>query len=384
MSPVMSWLLAAAQALPPPAAPPPPVASLPTPPASVAPRSLISWTPGAVRCAEGAAIARPARRPLGQLLWARIASLQPVTLRFAIDTAGRTLGIGHSVPATAWGAGTDLGPALAATQFAPGAPRTGCTITYTPSVASFDRAPIADLMSYSLSPISGALPADGWARIQATGSCDAQPRPAALLRGFPDFRGLPHTPGVKDWSMVAFDLDARGHPRNAQVTHGTGNTALDAAASDAVARSRFTPGARTGCRYPYWMAPATIAAPPSPDLAGFADPAARCPSPYTYATAPRLTYPENYRRRRIEGWAIVRFDVAPWGEIGNATVLAAEPSEDFGTHALQVIRTARFAAAPAGRTGCVEAVRFVIGRDDAPGAAAAAGLAQPISGRPGA
>lgn len=390
-----SWVWLVAQALvdgqppAPPPAPPPSTAALPapppialagphaaSPPASALVRSLVSWTPGAVRCAEGEAIAQPPRRPLGQLVWGAMPGAyrpeihQPVTWRFAIDATGRTLGIARSVPAVA-APHADLGPTLAATRFAPGAPRTGCTITYTPSVTALGQAPVADLISYTMSPDSGPLPPEGWARIRQEGTCDDPPPPAVLSRAFPDFRSLPGTPGVKDWAAVDYDLDARGTPRNARVSHGTGNAALDAAATRAVAQSRFTPGARTGCRYPYWLAPATIKAPRHPDPADLADAAARCPRPYSYATAPRLTYPEAYRRRRIEGWAIVRFDVAPWGEIGNATVLAAEPSADFGTHALQVIRTARFQPGPTGLSGCVEAVRFTMEADGAPAAAGA-------------
>lgn len=371
---------------PPPPAPPPIASASPhaaSPPASALARSLVSWTPGTVRCAEGEAIARPPRRPLGQLIWSaapgayRPEIYQPVPWHFAIDATGRTLGIARSVPAMTL-PHADLGATLAATRFAPGAPRTGCTITYTPHVTALGEAPVADLISYTMSPDNGPLPPEGWARIRQQGTCNDPPPPAPLQRVFPDFRSLPGTPGVKDWAAVDYDLDAKGQPRNARVSHGTGNTALDAAATRAVTQSRFTPGARTGCRYPYWRAPATIPAPPAPDPASFApdpasvaDAAATCARPYSYATAPRLTYPAAYRRRRIEGWAILRFDVAPWGDIGNATVLAAEPTADFGTHALQVLRTARFQPAPAGRSGCVETVRFTMDADGAPDEAGA-------------
>lgn len=373
-----SWVWLVAQALvdgqppaPPPIAPAGPHAA--SPPASALARSLVSWTPGSVRCAEGEAIARPPRRPLGQLIWGaapgayRPEIYQPVPWHFAIDATGRTLGIARSVPAMTL-PHADLGPALAATRFAPGAPRTGCTITYTPSVTALGEAPVADLISYTMSPDNGPLPPEGWARIRQGGTCND---PAPLLRAFPNFRSLPGTPGVKDWAAVDYDLDARGQPRNARVSHGTGNPALDAAATRAVTQSRFIPGARTGCSYPYWLAPATIKAPRHPDPADLADAAATCARPYSYATAPRLTYPAAYRRRRIEGWAIVRFDVAPWGDIGNAKVLAAEPSADFGTHALQAIYTARFQPGPTGLSGCVETVRFTMAADGTPDAAGA-------------
>ncbi len=309
-------------------------------------RSLLTWTPGDVRCDQGDATGHALRRPLAQLYWAPPPPSapgsspgpvpRPGVLRFDIDDTGRPLSIrGEGQPAPY---APDLAPALAASRFAAGGKRTGCTITYTPRVTPLDQAPVADLIAYTLSPESGPLPQEGWARTRREGNCDTRPVPQPLLRALPDFRKLPATPGVKDWSMVDYEIDAEGQPRHATVTHGTGNKALDQAAITAVEQSRFTAGARTGCRYPYWMAPATIAAPPAPAPGDLTPAGASCARPYPYATAPRLTYPVAYNRRQVEGWAILSFDVAPWGDIGNVKVLAAQPSEDFGTHAVQVMR----------------------------------------------
>jgi hypothetical protein len=91
-----------------------------------------------------------------------------------------------------------LAPALAASRFAAGGKRTGCTITYTPRVTPLGQAPVADLIAYSLSPESGPLPQEGWARTRREGKCDTRPVPQPLLRALPDFRKLPATPGVKD------------------------------------------------------------------------------------------------------------------------------------------------------------------------------------------
>ncbi|MFN3518298.1 MAG: energy transducer TonB [Sphingomonas sp.] len=340
------------------------------PPAPTAQRSLVSWTPGDVRCDQGVATGQALRRPLAHMYWGPPSSpssapgpeLRPGVLRFDIDDTGRPLSIRRDGVSYA----PDLAPALAASRFAAGGKRTGCTITYTPRVTPLDQAPVADLIAYTLSPESGPLPQEGWARIRREGNCDTRPVPQPLLRALPDFRKLPATPGVKDWSMVDYEIDAEGQPRQASVTHSTGNKALDQAAITAVEQSRFTPGARTGCRYPYWMAPATIAAPPAPAPGDLAPAGANCTRPYPYATAPRLSYPPAYNRRRVEGWAIVSFDVAPWGDIGNVKVLAAQPAEDFGTHAVQVMRTARFQPSSTGLSGCVERLSFVTGPNGTP------------------
>jgi TonB family protein len=184
-----------------------------------------------------------------------------------------------------------------------------------------------------------------------------------LVRVLPDFSKLPKTPGVKDWSMIDYDTDAQGRPVRAIVSHSTGNKALDEASVKAIKESRFTGGARTGCRYPFWTRAAKLEAPTISDDVAAAPEGATCQRPYPYATAPRLTYPEPYRRRMIEGWAVVSFDVAPWGEIGNVKVVASQPTEEFGTHAVQVIRTAKFNAAPSGVSGCIERVIFKLGAD---------------------
>jgi TonB family protein len=257
----------------------------------------------------------------------------------------------------------DLAPTLAATRFAPAAARRGCSITYTPTSAPIDQAPIPDLMSYSVSPQNGPLPQAGWDRIRAAGNCLDEPRPQPLVRVLPDFTELPRTPGIRDWAMVDYDTDAQGRPVRASVSQTTGNKALEQGAVKAMRQSRFTGGARTGCRYPFWTRPAKLEAPAAPEEASFRSENTTCTRPYRYATKPRLTFPEAYRRRMIEGWAVISFDVAPWGEIGNLKVLAAQPSEDFGTQATQVLRSARFEASMAGMSGCIERVRFVMGPD---------------------
>ena len=66
----------------------------------------------------------------------------------------------------------------------------------------------------------------------------------------------------------------------------------------------------------------------------------------------------------IEGWAVVRYDVAPWGALGNISVLKSEPSEDFGKQAVMMLQNAMLAPSTQGMTGCVDRVRYVL--DDKP------------------
>lgn len=349
-----------------PAIPPVPVST------SAAERGLAIWMPGEVRCDGGTAVAgNPIRRPLVSIGWRGANNRQTVTLHFDIDGSGRPVSITREdqrfVP------NDDIAPSLAASRF-PAMARSACSVTYTPRIEPFATAPIADLVSYSVSPLSGRLPQQGWARIREAGNCTDAPRQQPLTRTFPDFDKLPATPGVRDWSLIAYDTDASGKPVKVRVKTGTGNKALDQAGVEAMRKSRFTGGARTGCTYPYWRAPEVLPAPPMPDKSAFA-PAGTCPAGREWASAPVLRFPPAYNRRRIEGWAVVSYDIAPWGAVGNAKVLASQPSDDFGRQALQVIQSARAEPSQEGRSGCVERVRFAI----QPKAAADDGDAEPIT-----
>ncbi|WIW87767.1 TonB family protein [Sphingobium sp. V4] len=339
-----------------------PVHSVPPPPPFAdGTRQLIRWIPGEARCTDGAVSVVRLQQPFVSIGFARPSPTQ--SYHFRIDEQGRPLSIanngGQRLAATA----DDVGAALAASRFAAGRARTDCHLEYRSQASPLDEAPVADLMAYSLSPISGALPSAAWKRMApANSTCMAAPRPAPLNRQFPDFDALPATPGARDWTMVGYDLDAKGRPIRARIVEGTGNRALDAASIKAMNASRFTGGARTGCLYPYWRSPATVAAPAPP--AGQRSVDASCASDRPWAIAPRLTYPPAYRRRAIEGWAVVAYDVAPWGETGNSRVIASEPSAAFGEQAMQMIRAARKVASSSGATGCIELVRFVIGKED--------------------
>ncbi|MBB3346714.1 energy transducer TonB [Sphingomonas sp. BK069] len=328
------------------------------------PRQLLSWSAGEVRCDGLPVTVTGLRQPSVELLWGAGQTRASATLVFALDPTGRPTSIRPEAKEVAPSA--DLAPALAASRFAAGASRTNCAITYTPRIAPLAEAAIADLIAYTLAPDNGTMPQEGWDRVRLAGTCLDLPRPEALLRALPDFRNISATPGARDWTMVRYDTDARGRPRGTHVIHGTGNPALDAAAMSATRASRFTGGARTGCQYPYWLRPAKLVAPELSEAARAAKDGPDCPHRPAFLTPPRLTFPEPYRRRMIEGWAVIRFDVAPWGEIGHLSVVASEPTADFGSQAIIVMRSATLPPSDHGRSGCVDRVRFVMGPDDMP------------------
>lgn len=327
------------------------------------PVQMLSWVPGEVRCdgiaVEGGAI----QRPLVMVGTMDPQWVKAPTYRFAIDARGRTQSIVRD-NSQSEGLDPDIGPALAASHFPAGGRRENCRISYAPKFDPLASAPMADLIAYSIHPTGRKLPQDGWDRIGSVGNCGDKPRPAPLLSGHPDFRKLKATPGVRDWSLVGYDTDADGRPVDVRIAYGTGNDELDAAAIEAIRVSRFTGGARTGCLYPYWRSAGKLRAPAPPAEESLRPVDAVCPAKVEWTTRPTTHYPPAYRRRAIEGWAIVAFDTAPWGEVGNVKVLEAQPSADFGQQAMSIVRSGRVAPSAQGASGCVETVKFMMSADN--------------------
>lgn len=341
--------------------------SIPTPPpinvATVVPprpadftRRLQAWMPAEIRCESGVVpTGATIRRPFNSLTYPA-ATARPTTLRFAVDSTGRVHSIVRDEPTSSF-VPDDAAPALASSRFPAGKSLTGCSVTYTPRIMTLAEAPVADLVSYSMNTVNGPLPREGWQRIEAGANCSEQPRPQPLLRAYPDFSLIDATPGVRDWSLVRFDTDASGTPVNLSLATGTGNRDLDAAAIEAAAKSRFTGGARTGCLYPYWRSPAVLPAPAAPTKPQ--EPAA-CSHKGKWEVAPVLRYPDPYGRRSIEGWALLGYDLAPWGAVGNVTVMEAQPSEDFGAQAKRMLEAAKAKPSDAGVRGCTVVVRYAM------------------------
>lgn len=331
----------------------------PVPAHHASPSQMVSWNHGEVRCDGMAVDGGGIRRPAVDVAMLDPQRVRPLTYRFAIDEAGRTHSIARA-PSEFMPFGQDIGPALAASRFAPGAPRRNCETSYAPKLDSLAGAALTDLVAYSIFPTGQRLPKEGWDRFGTPGNCRDNPRPSTLLRAYPDFSKVDSTAGSRDWSLVAYDTDADGRPVNVRTAHTTGNAGLDAAAIEAVGASRFTGGPRTGCLYPYWRAAGKLAAPEQPAEEGLRPADAVCPAKIEWVMRPKTNYPPAYRKRAIEGWAIVSFDTAPWGDVGNVRVLDAQPSADFGQQATLIVRSGRVAPSAQGATGCVETVKFAM------------------------
>ena len=164
--------------------------------------------------------------------------------------------------------------------------------------------------------------------------------------------------------MVAFDINGSGKPVRLTTYGTTGNVALDKAAIKAVTQSRFAKGVRQKCLYPYWRRGGTLAAPESKELAAYRKEDSNCLNTVEWKYQPALVYPEAFRRRDIEGWAVIAFDLAPWGAVGNVKVVAAEPAAEFGEAARQIVLGSSTAPSAQGYSNCVVKVRYAMRNQD--------------------
>lgn len=347
--------------------PPIGVPPAPAPPAQV----LIQLTAGEARCDGGPVQVVRLEAPLPVSAFGNGDNApQPVTLSFRIDAEGRPLSIVRTDgPPGEWRQShiyyenSDVIPAFAVSRFAPGV-RSNCTIRFDARAWSTTEAPLALVQRYFVAPHQRQPGEQALFRRMhpANTDCIGAGSPRLRLRAFPAFEAIPIPPGAWAHAMTGFDIDARGRPANVRILGSDRNSALDRASIKAVRQSRYAPEARHGCTYPYYRrSDETIAAPVIPDKESLRPAGAHCSEGDTgWTSMPKLTFPAGFESRRIEGWAIVGYDVAPWGQIGNVRVLAAEPAAAFGERARDIVGSARQATSPTGRSGCVDIVRFVM------------------------
>lgn len=286
-----------------------------------------------------------------------------VTFTFNIDIEGRPLGISRTGAGQPfYGETADLAPALAATRFAAGQARKGCTAVFTPKQVTIASAPVEQLARYAAMPHSVRVPAIWTALKPANSTCTNRPRPRTIR--YPDFTGLTETPGLPDYIALYYDVDAAGIPQNIRTITSSANAEFDRRAIDSIARSEFVPGAPvTGCLSSFAKGPRASMVPPAIPENRSLQPGVACRNEPKWVSKPPLVFPRNFSRRAIEGWAIIGFDVAPWGGTGNVRVLASEPAAEFGDAALRIIQGAKKPESDRGLSGCTERVRFVIQRN---------------------
>jgi hypothetical protein len=319
---------------------------------------LISYAPESARCDKVELALTDVVKTQIYIAWQHTAS-EPVVVQFRVDENGRPLGIKREGSVYASIGTDDVTAALAASRFAAGKARFGCSIKFAPKAAAIKDAALIDAFEYSVFPTSGRKQAV-FDRIKSAASNCFDDRPDTLLRAYPDFTKIDALPGRFNWSMTQFDIGGDGKPASPKTIASSGNRMLDKASVEAVGKSRFGSAAKTACLYPYWRAPSRLAAPETPANEVYRPTNADCPLDVKWATKDPVAYPTRFNRRNIEGWAIIAFDVAPWGGTGNVQIAASEPALEFGEAAAAVIRQRKVDNGGKAMTGCVERVRFVM------------------------
>ena len=352
---------------------PPPIVRIappapPAPPAPAPPR-IASFHAGQASCSGAPQLPRAVEQPLpsGIGYLPPALSPEPIRLQFRIDAEGHPLSIrSANSPSRSGIDGRDVAAALAAWRFAPGAERGDCTVAFDVRVAPVEAAELPVLHRYlalsrpGLPGFNQAVGRAAFQRVKPAGSDCFDPPPAVRQRVYPAFEEIAQAPGGTSYTFLHFDVDAEGRPVNVRVASSSGNDELDRQSLDAVGRSRFAPERHRGCTYTYFRRPDVDLAAPEPlPMPSYRPKDSTCtPDEERWAHLPPLSFPPEFQHRRILGWAIIRYDLAPWGQVGNASVVAAEPAAAFGDQALQTVRNARARESAAGAVGCIVRVRY--------------------------
>ncbi len=250
---------------------------------------------------------------------------------------------------------------LAAFRFVPGQARADCamTIRLTPRpLAEASRDHLA--FAYAVDRASPAAVARRLAR--PDDDCGDRPRPAVAVYPSPDAGRPP--PGGRVWSVTRWNVGRDGRTSDVETLASSGDAAFDAEARRAVVASTFQPDApRRGCINAWTRVGEPLPDAPEPEPAS--DPLKNCPAELRARfTHGRLTYPAAFQQRGIEGWAIVRYDIASWGETGAIEVLEAQPAAAFGEAARNIIRASRATPGHVAGIRCTDRIIFRLPRGD--------------------
>lgn len=250
---------------------------------------------------------------------------------------------------------------IASWRFAPGAPLSGCSLDAAPTVTPLAETPPAKLFEIVAAEGRNAVPAVHEA-LNAQGDCYKGARRRPDTWAYPDTRPFDDKSVDPPWVAITYDIDAKGATRNIKAVVQHGDPALAQAATAAIAKGRFLPGpARVGCRAFVKARPKLSAPPARPDIKTFERPEDQCDLTREQMNlSTPMAFPPAFARQRVGGWAIVRFDVAPWGEIGAVEVLAAQPTQAFGSPAQILVRQARPKPRPTGYHGCIVPIIYAI------------------------
>lgn len=351
--------------------------SVPPPPGDPkAPVKLVSFAarPSSIACAgalvrlvEGAAppakvwqVWAPPAPPVGTQAYVPPPPPSTEVYSFSIDADGQVIDLKRaSTPGVTVVWPIDEQAAIIASwRFAPGAPAKGCTIDLAPRYAPIAEASPAQLFAALAN--DARTPSPPLRKALAAGNdCDGPTRRRPRTIVYPDLRPFDDKTVDPAWAGLRFDIDAAGAARNVRVVAQHGEAAFADAAASAVAEAKYFPGPpRAGCAVAFKAMPK--ATPPPKRVTPPVDDDA-CKITQAELNLPETKFfPPAFGKRRVGGRAVLRFDVAPWGQIGAVEVLEAQPAAAFGEAARMLLTSGRPKAPPTGYRGCVVPIVYAI------------------------
>lgn len=352
---------------------------MPPPGDPTAPVKLVTFSPPPASIACGQGVARliegagppprawqtwvPPVQPPGSTPYIQPPPATSEVYTFSVDADGHVIDLKRKMDTrpslTGWG--LDEQSAIVATwRFAPGAAAKDCAVDLAPRYIPIAEASPARLFEALAADPRAPSPVLRKAITAAAGDCDMRRRPQTIV--YPDLRAFDDKSVDPAWAGLSFDIDASGAVRDVKVVAQHGEPAFADAAASAVAEARYFPGpARKGCSVAFRAMPKATEAPSRPSGESFERPQDACEVTQAQLNIPQAKpYPPAFGKRRVAGWAILRFDVAPWGQVGAIEVLAAQPSEVFGNYARNLLQGARPNPPPTGYRGCVVPIVYAL------------------------
>lgn len=255
--------------------------------------------------------------------------------------------------------------ALSAWRFPAGA-RSDCRLTIRYRATPFAEATQDDLLRYfAVTRTNGALRSAVANRLAGPEANCGGPerRGGRRLRtvSYPDSRiGRRPPPGGRSWTVLRWNTDAEGRATGVETLGSSGDVDFDAETRRAVSETVVQGGPpQKGCVYNFYRIGPAL---PAPDLPPSADdPLQVCPAEVEdrfHAQGLPRTYPRAFADRAIEGWALVRFDTATWGQVGNVAVIDAQPAEAFGEAGRRTVQSGRADPGFTAGVRCVVPVRY--------------------------
>lgn len=279
---------------------------------------------------------------------------------FSVDAEGAVIDLKRAAAAASWQP-DEQAATLATWRFAPRAPATGCRLDLPPTTTALDETAPARL--FEMIALEGrSTPTVVRETVSKWGDCGQVPRRRPHVVVYPDLRAFDDKGIAPAWAAITYGIDAVGAMRDVRIVAQGGDKAFADGAAAALAETQSYPGPpRRGCYATFSASPRSTPAPKRPESQSFRRNGDACEVTQAALNIPEAKmYPPVYAARKVGGWALIRFDVAPWGAVGNIEVLASQPSDAFGLAARNLVSAARPTPPASGYRGCIVPVIYAV------------------------